>query len=227
MHGGFQHEERAVACNAYVAVMGFARRLPFRSPRPFISRFLLSYAFPAVAVAQPSFDTIALSQCSRFPAMQARDLYKLVYHGAMGNEHLMTDTIGIFRYLQQELESVEASDDEPLVEPVRPDSQLVRLNLRPFKARGGDPKRLFAAMLSTSTQFRKSEDDFGKWWSDVEKLAAEKRVPVGLRELRELFTSMHEKHFPAVHHSEEYRDRYRPAYRVILLSEVSGLFGMK
>ena len=87
---------------------------------------------------------------ARYPAMGAEDLYKLAHQATFGPAHLITDEAAAKNYLVSELGGVAADDSEPLVETLAADPPLVRVNLRPFKARRGDPARLLAALLTTA-----------------------------------------------------------------------------
>jgi hypothetical protein len=111
-----------------------------------------------------SFHKIIVAQLQRYPAMQIEDLYKLVFQAAMGNEHLMADSAMVHNYLIKELESIQASTDEPLWEEISPDGQVVRLNLRPFKARQGDHRVLFQAMTQSARTFQKSPERLAQYW---------------------------------------------------------------
>jgi len=86
---------------------------------------------------------------ARRPATTLRDIYKLLYQGVRGPEHIITSPQAFTERLQAEWESAEPADDDPLLESIRPDGALLRLNLRPFKAAGGDLKALTTACLKT------------------------------------------------------------------------------
>jgi len=82
--------------------------------------------------------------------MRIEDAYKLIYQGALGIEHLLTDTTAAINYLQKEWSEIPGKEDEPLYEIISPDSQWVRLNLKPYKAAGGNTEEVWRAMLRSS-----------------------------------------------------------------------------
>lgn len=182
--------------------------------------FLLSVAIGASAMPSDSaaIRPILLDHVHRYPKLEVQDLYKFVYHAAMGNEHLMTDTVGIRAYLDLELASIDTDSIQPRYEPLTPDSSLVRLNLRPFKASGGDPAKLFQAMLATASQFQQSRGRLRSYWSALEALAQEHLIPFPPNEFDSFFCKMEQAKFPAVHHSPSFERRYKPAYRLVLRS---------
>jgi hypothetical protein len=152
----------------------------------------------------------------RHPAMQIEDVYKLVHQAAFGNGHLMTDEAGARAYLQSELDSVSSDASEPLVEALSPDGSVVRVNLRPFKARGGDVKSLADAMIASANRFVPQPGRFERWWQDIVDAAAAGAVPFDAAALRSFGAEKKAEGYPAIHHSAEYESRSRPAYRVVL-----------
>jgi hypothetical protein len=162
------------------------------------------------------FQKLITAQLQRYPAMQIQDLYKLVYQAALGNEHLMTDSAMVHNYLIRELEGVQADSSEPLLEEISLDGAVVRLNLRPFKARHGDHRVLFQAMMQTARNFQKSQGRLARYLSLLEQMAASSDIPFDATAVQSFFREMREKGYPAVHHSAAYKEQYAPAYRVIL-----------
>jgi hypothetical protein len=163
-----------------------------------------------------AFEKVMYAQLQRYPTMQIEDLYKLVFQAALGNEHLMTDSAMVHDYLIRELESIHASAAEPLLEEISPDGEVVRLNLRPFKARRGDHRELFRAMMQTARAFQKSPERLGQFWRDLEQMTQSGAMAFDAGAMQSFFREMREKGFPAVHHSAIYEEKYAPAYRVIL-----------
>lgn len=62
--------------------------------------------------------------------MQGQDIYKLLYQGVLGSEHLLKDREQFAVRLKAELADLTADPAEELFEPVRPEGQLCRINLR-------------------------------------------------------------------------------------------------
>lgn len=152
----------------------------------------------------------------RYPDMQAEDIYKLVHQAAMGNGHLFTDTVGVRLYLLSELDEVAADSSEPMVETLSPDGAVVRLNLRAYKARGGDADLLYQAMRRSADRFHQDPAQLEHWWQEILAESEYGTIPVDKTTLRELFDSMRAAEFPPRHHSETYEAAYAPAYRVLL-----------
>jgi hypothetical protein len=156
------------------------------------------------------------------PLMQAQDVYKLIYQGVMGSEHLMNvqgieDVACEFeKRLRLEFEAVEPDESEPLFELIPPTGMLHRLNLRPYKAQHGDLARLVTACMEVVYRSWGSPDDLCSVW-DVIVDASQKGNWSGVAIADILpFTEWLKVHsFPAIHHSRIYREAYRPAYRLV------------
>ena len=197
-------------------------RKPSARWRP-ISRLIVALAVtgsalsvPACTRAEPTIVDLLRDQAARYPEMSAEDVYKFVQQAAFGNGHLITDEADERRYLQTEFDSVAPGTSEPLIDPLSPDGSVVRVNLRPFKARGLDVTKLYDAMIATAKTFTPSPERFAQWWEQIVDASAHKRLPFEARTLRVLGTDRQRQGYPAGHHSAIYTDRYHPSYRVVL-----------
>lgn len=175
-------------------------------------------AFGAGAKGAPNVDgwrEVVEEHLARHPAMCAEDVYKLAHQATFGPAHFITDAAAARAYLLEELAKVSGGGDEPLFEALAVDPPLVRVNLRPFKARGGDPEKLLEALVSTANGVKGDPAAMRERLATaVETLAAHGRKAEADR-LRGLAAEMEAKGFPALHHSPAYTEAYRPAYRVV------------
>lgn len=177
----------------------------------------LSLAAPAEPAGRwDGFDEVVSYHVARYPAMEIRDLYKLVFQAAMGSEHAVPGRQAAADWLGRELASLSEIPDEAFTEPLSADGSLIRVNLRGFVARGGSEARLLDAFLGTAAEFSPSRERLTRYWRCAEEMGRSGRIPFADAELREFWQRMQAAGFPAVHHSVTYRDRYQPAYRVVL-----------
>lgn len=156
------------------------------------------------------------AQLARYPLMQAEDLYKLAHQATFGPSHLISDVGSARAYLQQELAGAAASASEPLLEELAGDPELVRVNLRPFKAAGSDPEVLLAALVATANAVRGEPGAMAGRLRAAGRVLEEMGRAEEARRLEALAREMAGKGYPAGHHSRTYTDAYRPAYRVVL-----------
>jgi hypothetical protein len=151
------------------------------------------------------------------PNLEPRDVYKLLYQGVRGPEHLITSPEAFRERLWEEWNPLDLGDgNDPLWESIRLDGGLLRLNLRPFKAHGGRLEALVTACLETGRRRWGTQAELQQAWEGF-KAACKIRTWPGLDLDRvEVFSAwLTGTGFPPVHHSERYRSLYRPAYRLV------------
>ena len=171
---------------------------------------------------ESSLHLLLRHQIEHHPEMRIEDAYKLLYQGALGIEHLLTDTVAAKDYLEDEWRNIPGKEDEPLYEIISPDSQWVRLNLKPYKAAGGNTDEVWRAMLSSS-QTTVDQKKFLQRWQEFISLVNEKKLPFDSQALQDFDKRTALAHYPLTHHSQEYTRAYEPAYRVLLLVEARRL----
>ena len=174
-------------------------------------------------------DSVALlirQHVQRYPAMRVQDVYKLLFQGEFGVGHLLGDEHHVQMYLEDELAHLEpAAQGEELVESVSPDGGMVRVNLRPFMQRGLSPDSLVRAMMISAAGTAQDTARFVARWDVFLDLTGRGMFPFGKSELQEWSARVRERPLPVVHHSAEYTESYRPAYRVCRREVFERLFG--
>ncbi|MGE5123215.1 MAG: hypothetical protein ACM3H7_01765 [Acidobacteriaceae bacterium] len=169
-----------------------------------------------MAVDQAGWAELVSQHLGWYPLMQVADVYKLLYQGVMGAEHLLSTPGEFIRHLEAEYESLLPDPAGRLLEPVRPDRSMLRLNLRPYKSRRDPLNALFSPLLETA-QVSSSDPAllpsvWSAWVASGWKALAPGIEPDRIR----TFTGWLEgAGFPSVHHSQVYSLHYQPAYRLI------------
>jgi hypothetical protein len=161
-----------------------------------------------------------------YPRMELRDVYKLVYQGTMGSEHLITSPQAFISYLNEEFEPLQADPSERLLEPIRPDQSLFRINLRPYKALNLPVDVLVPGMLETAQVFKSDLEGFKHAWMGFGKACEQgqvSRFKVG--DFHTFTVWVEGLGFPALHHSEAYCLAFQPAYRLIS-AHIAGQLGL-
>lgn len=165
---------------------------------------------------QASLARLIEEHITRHPALEPHDVYKLLYQGVLGPEHLIASPDDFAAQLRAEYEAVSPDKAEPLWEPIRPDGALVRLNLRPFKARGGDVERLITACLQTAKRPWETPERLREAWATfVELCQTGTWETFPLLEVLATSAWLEEQGYPPVHHSVGYKTASRPAYRLV------------
>jgi hypothetical protein len=142
--------------------------------------------------------------------MQIQDVYKLIHQAALGSEHTISSHEDARTWMERELAEMSAGHDEPVIDPISDDGQILRVHLRPFIVQGGDPETLLNAFIRTANEYRGDVQTLKNYWNIAASLGY---FPAA--EMEDFIQSMQAQGYPAVHHSPEYERLYRPAYRVV------------
>ncbi len=177
---------------------------------------LTATASACIRFDAPPINRVVADQAARYPQMQVQDWYKLVHQAAMGSRHLGADSSAIYNYLLHEWASIEASEEEPLIEYISPDSQVVRLNLRPYKAGAGTPAEVYRMMDRSWQMLAPSAARLEAYLAHLVFMAERGDVWINPDTLAAFIEEQRARDYPAVHHSEAYEAAYAPAYRVVL-----------
>lgn len=154
------------------------------------------------------------------PEMRVEDAYKWLFHATLGGEHAVTSESGPRAWLDREWSGLgDPLKGEREVVPLTPDGSLVRVNLRPYKARSGDKEMLLWAFVLSAERFRADRSAFVREWGALgARLEGCAFGHLTFSAWSRLDRRVRGEGFPAIHHSAEYESKYRPAYRVVLRS---------
>jgi hypothetical protein len=162
-----------------------------------------------------SMDKILRDHLRRYPLMQAADLYKLLHQAALGSEHAVHDEQAARDWLEHELAEMGEGPNEPLLDPISPDGQILRVHLHPYLRAGKDVETLLRAFVRTASEWSGSPEKLKEYGAAAARLAQMGTGSIRREEIEAFFSKMEQQGFPAVHHSTKYERLYRPAYRVV------------
>ena len=131
--------------------------------------------------------------------LEIADVYKLLYQGVFGPAHLLQNSEAAKAWLEREFTEVDPNSTEPLTEPVSLDGEIIRVNLRPFKMKGWLVEKLFQTMVLSARGTKGNRDDFLKLWDELIVFDIE----------------ISKNDLPLIHHSQDYMEMNKPAYRVV------------
>ena len=159
------------------------------------------------------------------PAAGLEDAYKWLFQAARGGEHAAPSEEAARAWLEAEWTTLGPPlSGEPLVVPLRPDGAVVRLNLRPFKAGGGDQNALLGAFLSSARSFSPDPGLFvAAWHAFGRGLSGGGSNGWTAGAFEELDGSSAKAGWPARHHGRGYVEARQPAYRVLTGEEAGRL----
>lgn len=150
---------------------------------------------------------------------QIADIYKWLFQATRGGEHAAPDITVAERWLANEWQTLtEPLEHELLWQPLCPDGEIGRLHLRPFKMCGGKKEDLLNAFMQSIQEFNNDAANFFAVWQELgQRLSNEIAIlnNIKYQDWQELDAKMQVLNYPAVHHSQKYREHYHPAYRVL------------
>ena len=140
-----------------------------------------------------------------------QDVFKFLFQSCFGCEHLVSDEAFALERIRQEMAFAD-QDDLPEIEPL--DGNFCRVHLKILN-QGLSPETLCRLFLLSS---EKQADGASRLEQELQNLllsAKEGLLPFSESEVSEKISAWRSSGFPAVHHSESYREAHCPAYRVI------------
>ena len=176
------------------------------------------FGFILVLACLPSaLIDFALPQWKTEPDFQIEDAYKWIYQAARGGEHAVPDQAMAQKYLEGEWSALgEPSPDEQIWQPLCADESIGRINLRPFRAKGGTLDDLLDAFVKSSQKFDNGEANFIDAWNELGKrLKSKSAGNLRRKDWKRLDREMKRKNYPAIHHSKIYEESIHPAYRIV------------
>lgn len=157
--------------------------------------------------------SILLAHAEKYPLMEPTDAVKLLYQSEFGGGHMIKDEVSCLRFLHQEYCSTPQSTQIPLTEDIG--NGFVRVNLAALDDYGLFWEELGAAFLQSAAQYHGSLDSFREKLEILTELANDGKMPFSAAMLQHYLSEYEQAGFPAVSHSEAYRNAYHPAYRVV------------
>lgn len=150
----------------------------------------------------------------RYPVMETRDYVKLLYQNEFGPGHLVSQGDAL-EALRAELSQAAAEGYSPAYLSEAIGGGLCRFHLDPRRLTQDDLP-LLARCFTLSARPRGSAAGLWHKLGELSGLVRSGALPVEAQEL-ELFLALYgsKKDCPSLHHSEAYREAYRPHYRVI------------
>ena len=154
---------------------------------------------------------ILITHAKRYPLMEPRDAVKLIYQNEFGGGHLIRDEQACLNYLRQEYASVAKDPTVPLYEDIG--NGIIRVNLAAVKPE--DLEQLGRAFIDSAAKHKGTMDRFLNKLEVLRKLANEGVFNFDTNALNAYLSEYEAAGYPAVSHSPEYRQAYKPAYRII------------
>lgn len=164
------------------------------------------------------------SHAEKYPMMQPCDVVKLLYQNEFGGGHLISDEKGCLQRMKEEYVSakkqnlneidktVENLPKESYIEDIG--NGMCRIYLASI-ANEDSLKRLGEAFIKTANQHKGNLERFQRKLDVVSQNVDKLALGFSKQEFDEYMNEYAKKGYPMTSHSDVYRKRYQPSYRVI------------
>ena len=158
---------------------------------------------------------ILVTHAKRYPLMQPTDAVKLIYQNEFGGGHLIRDEEACLNYLRREYATLEKDPTAALYEDIG--NGIVRVNLAAVKPE--DLEQLGRDFIRSAAKHKGTLDSFLNKLEVLQTLTTEGVFAFDLDALNSYLSEYEAAGYPAVSHSEQYRQAYKPAYRILCIQE--------
>ena len=179
--------------------------------------FFCAMLFPYMLPAQDIRGFVS-RQMETYPESRLLDIYKSCFQDYMGAEHLVSDRQRVKAYLDEELQTTSLDDLMPwYYEPCGVNGQYIRVSIRAIKENLITEDMLLDAFIrSANSEKRPSVESWHDQWHKI--ISTIDQMELGLphyQQDRAFIDSILTVGKYAISHSPEYREAYRPHYRIV------------
>lgn len=160
-----------------------------------------------------------LAHYKAYPQLQLQDILKFLYQSSFGCEHMLSSPEAAISGILRELE-IGNIGAEAAVTPLDGNYSRVPLSLVSQGLCGETLGKLFFLSGQKESEGQKKLEEK---LEVIRELSREGALPFSCSQVDEAIRTWASEGFPAVHHSEDFRSHYRPAYRVVANRYISFL----
>jgi len=160
---------------------------------------------------------ILLQHFERYPAMQIRDMVKLIYQNEFAGGHLIANESDSMSRLKDEFEAL--SKNTGNAQGLNPFEEigngLCRLHLERLTGSDVSLRTVNKMFVSTANTVSGSITAFEEKLNVLRQCCMNKELPFNAEDVDAYLADYKNSGYPAVSHSETYKNAYRPAYRIV------------
>lgn len=162
-----------------------------------------------------TLEQILHSHAKKYPLMEPQDAVKLIYQNVFGGGHLISDLTACRRKLRQEIAATPQEPGAQLLEYIG--NGVVRVKLNALVGSGYSAEQLGYDFVLSAREHTGSMNGFLLKLDILRKVTAAGAFGFSSEDLERYLENYKQAGYPMVSHSEQYRQAYRPAYRIVLL----------
>lgn len=150
------------------------------------------------------------------PLAEVQDYIKLLFQASFGMEHIIGDSEAFKQYVIAEIEEISPVSNQALFESITVSSPVGRINLAAALARRISAEKICRWTHESVKVFKPvTEEKFKIYLEDLRKVLKTLSVPMSSHEIDTVLDTYIASNCPPLHHSETYRRKYAPHYRLI------------
>ena len=172
----------------------------------------------ALSLSAQDIEKFVKWQMETYPESRLLDIYKSCFQDYMGAEHLVSDSERVKAYLDEELATTSLDDLLPWsYEPCGIDSNYYRVSIRTIKENSISEEMLLDAFVrSANSVERPSVESWRDRWHVIIGTIDQMNLALPhYEEDKQFIDSVLSVGKYAISHSPEYREAYRPHYRIV------------
>jgi len=146
-----------------------------------------------------------------YPQLKIQDVLKFLYQSSFGCEHLVSSLEMVTEYISKEYAAVN-HEGKQSIDQLDGDYSRVPLS---YLNQGLSVKTFGKLFVASAKQEKNGLADLIQKIKIARTLVYEGVLPFSQNEFEDYIAKWEAKGYPAVHHSDIFRETYRPSYRVI------------
>lgn len=152
-----------------------------------------------------------ITHYQRYPRLQIQDLLKFLHQSSFGCEHMVTDLDAVIERIRKESE-IGSCEGTHLKDEL--DGEYSRIHLS-YLQQGLSVETLGTLFLKSAQNEPKGIHALEEKLCIAKELLCEKELPFSVKAFEEATSEWKRNGYPALHHSDKFREVYHPSYRVI------------
>ncbi len=156
-------------------------------------------------------EELLVSHYRKYPSLKIQDLFKFLFHSAMGCEHLVPSLEIATEYLKSEYETSEHKNDV-ITEDL--DGGYCRVHLSVLN-NGMSAETLAKLFFLSAKKEENGREELMVKLDRARKLILDGTLPLDINEFDTSLEEWKKAGFPAIRHSSSFREEYKPSYRVV------------
>ncbi len=156
-------------------------------------------------------EQILLEHAKAYSELQLQDVFKLIHQSTFGCEHLVSTVQKAIEFIKEEFSTCSFPSDEQITAL---DGNFSRVSLG-YISQGISPETLGKLFYLSAQKEKASRDELIKKCNTARRLCSEGKLPFNTDDFNAAFGKWQNEDFPSLHHSDIFRELYKPSYRVI------------